>query len=210
VRQLSVLVTGTSDLVVRGLDSYLSKCESFSVITGKYESDCLIAQQILEHNIDVLIADVEMNPDTYESFAEIKQSYPELKVVLISLSNYVHPYHYTLSEIADAIISKEAEIDEISNVIIMVSKNFTISNLHSKNVLSAQETEVLELMISGLTNKEIAQHLHICERTVSYYITNLFNKLNATNRVEASMKGMMQGHIRPSTIQQWMYDGKFA
>jgi NarL family two-component system response regulator YdfI len=51
--------------------------------------------------------------------------------------------------------------------------------------LSQRERQVLELMVQGATNKEIAARLHIAERTVKAHITSVFNKLGVNSRTEA-------------------------
>ncbi|MNW06302.1 Transcriptional regulatory protein DegU [compost metagenome] len=53
--------------------------------------------------------------------------------------------------------------------------------------LSRQETQVLQLLAQGLSNREIGQRLGITERTVKFHLSNTFTKLNVRNRVEASI-----------------------
>lgn len=54
--------------------------------------------------------------------------------------------------------------------------------------LSERERQVLEGIASGRTNREIAAALHLSEKTVKYYVTNVLVKLQARNRVEAALK----------------------
>jgi two-component system, NarL family, nitrate/nitrite response regulator NarL len=51
--------------------------------------------------------------------------------------------------------------------------------------LSARERQLLECLFEAMTNKEIARKLELSEKTVKHYMTNLMNKLNARNRLEA-------------------------
>ncbi len=51
--------------------------------------------------------------------------------------------------------------------------------------LSKRQLEVVNLIRAGLTNKRIAQHLNLTERTVKFHITEAFNKLGVSNRVQA-------------------------
>jgi len=59
--------------------------------------------------------------------------------------------------------------------------------------LSARESEVLALLGQGTTNKEIALHLHISERTVKAHVTNIFNKLGVNSRTEAVAVAIRHG-----------------
>jgi len=54
--------------------------------------------------------------------------------------------------------------------------------------ISAREAEVFELIIEGLTNKEISDKLYISEHTVKNHITHIFQKLNVSDRMQAMSK----------------------
>lgn len=56
------------------------------------------------------------------------------------------------------------------------------------DALSEREREVLEGIARGRTNREIADELHLTEKTVKHYVTNVLVKLQARNRVEAALK----------------------
>ena len=53
--------------------------------------------------------------------------------------------------------------------------------------LTEREHEILELVASGLSNKEIGQQLHLTEKTVKHHMTNILQKLQVRNRVEAAL-----------------------
>jgi len=55
--------------------------------------------------------------------------------------------------------------------------------------LSRREQEILQMVAIGLTNKEIASKLVIAEGTVKNHLTNIFNKLNARDRMQAVLIG---------------------
>ena len=54
--------------------------------------------------------------------------------------------------------------------------------------LTSREEEILVLVSRGMPNKEVARCLKCTERTVKYHMTNIMQKLNVRNRVEAVMK----------------------
>ncbi len=53
--------------------------------------------------------------------------------------------------------------------------------------LSERERGILELVSSGLTNKEIGERLFLSEKTVKHYMTSILDKLQVRNRVEAAL-----------------------
>ena len=64
-----------------------------------------------------------------------------------------------------------------------------------QDALSARETEVVRLIATGATNKEIAAQLHIGESTVKTHIIHLFNKLGVKDRTGAVMAAARRGIV---------------
>jgi DNA-binding NarL/FixJ family response regulator len=60
-----------------------------------------------------------------------------------------------------------------------------IRNLPEDPSLTYREGQVLQLLSQGMTNKEIANGLKLTEKTVKHYMTELMQKLQVRNRVEA-------------------------
>ncbi|HNB52398.1 MAG TPA: response regulator transcription factor [Anaerolineales bacterium] len=61
--------------------------------------------------------------------------------------------------------------------------------------LTERETEVLQLLTQGLSNKQIGARLHISEHTVKFHVSSVYGKLGATNRAEAVRLGAQQGLV---------------
>ena len=59
--------------------------------------------------------------------------------------------------------------------------------------LTNREQEILEQIATGKNNHEIADHLHISVKTVSNHISNVFNKLQVTDRAQAIVKARSAG-----------------
>lgn len=66
----------------------------------------------------------------------------------------------------------------------------------STGLLSAREREVLQLVVQGCLNKEIAAELFISVNTVKRHLKTLFAKLNSQNRTECAIRAVQQGIIR--------------
>ncbi len=61
------------------------------------------------------------------------------------------------------------------------------SALNPLDELTEREHQVLGLVAAGLSNKEIGQQLYLSEKTVKHHMTNILQKLQVRNRVEAAM-----------------------
>jgi DNA-binding NarL/FixJ family response regulator len=69
------------------------------------------------------------------------------------------------------------------------------SQLMSPNPLTERETEILRLLASGLSNREIAHALDLADGTVKNHVSNLLSKLGARDRTHAVLKGLELGWI---------------
>ncbi len=63
------------------------------------------------------------------------------------------------------------------------------------DTLTPREMEVLQLLAQGLGNREIAERLHVNERTIKYHVSAILSKFGVTNRTEAVTHAAHQGLI---------------
>ena len=69
-----------------------------------------------------------------------------------------------------------------------------------KNILTERERNVLIYLTQGLTNNEIADKLHISVHTVKAHLEAIYDKLAVTNRVQASIKSIINNLVDLNTI----------
>ena len=62
-------------------------------------------------------------------------------------------------------------------------------------MMTRRESEVLQMLASGLGNKEIATRLTISDHTVKFHVASILGKLGAASRGEAVMRGVREGLI---------------
>lgn len=73
------------------------------------------------------------------------------------------------------------------------------------NELSDRECEILYLVATGASNKEIANKLYISTNTVKVHLRNIFSKIGAASRTEAAMYAVSIGLIEPNVEQESMF-----
>ena len=76
----------------------------------------------------------------------------------------------------------------------------TGSDQDAIETLTAREEQILDLLGKGLRNKEIARQLDLKEKTVKHYVTNILQKLQLRNRVEAAV--LLQKQSKPERLPE--------
>ncbi len=63
--------------------------------------------------------------------------------------------------------------------------------------LTPREQRVLELLVDGCSNREIAEVLFVCEDTAKYHLKNIYGKLGVRRRTHAVLMALESGLVRP-------------
>lgn len=126
---------------------------------------------------------------------QLRESFPATRVLLISGAGRISPGAARAAG-ASGFVPKEWPAQEIAQAVQMVGHGKTVFRDVEEppaGRLSAREREVLELMASGATNREIAESLHLSHWTVKEYTGALYRKLDVRNRAEAVQRGQRLG-----------------
>ena len=188
-------------------------------VIGKATSPDHALALIEEHRPSLLVTGVEMGAgemDGIECLALAKQRAPELKVIVLSASSDAQYVDGALSAGADAYVLKTAHADDLASAIrqafdhsIYLARGHNGKRAHARESideawgLTRRELEILTLVAEGHSNAQLARMLWVTEQTVKFHLSNIYRKLNVSNRTEASrwaqVHGLLSLQAAPST-----------
>ena len=155
---------------------------------------------------DVVTMDFKLpDQDGDQVVAEIRAEFPEARVVLLSIfENSESIWRATQAGVL-GYVSKAAKVAEVIQAIrsIAVGKTYFSNGLEEKlaarqrqESLSPRELAVLELVAAGHSNKEIVAALNLSLSTVKLHLQNIFSKLGAQDRTQATAAAFQRGIVR--------------
>jgi DNA-binding NarL/FixJ family response regulator len=122
---------------------------------------------------------------------------PQTNVLLISGAGRISP-NAAKAAGAAGFVSKDWPAADIAGAVRMVGLGMTVFRPHEAPggpPLSDREREVLDLIASGATNREIAAQLYLSPHTIKEHTSSLYRKLAVRNRAEAVQKAQRLGLI---------------
>lgn len=201
---VSVMITDDHSMIREGLKNLLELDGDIKVIAEAVDGiDCL--NKLGTCNPDVLLLDINMpNMNGLEVLENMKSKKINTKVLVLTVHNEVEYLMKAIDIGVNGYILKDSESVELKKAIFAVNSGETyiqpslIPSLNSRMIernkddekirlLTNRELEVLKLLSFGMFNKEVAEKLSISERTVKNHVSNIFKKLEVTDRTQAAV-----------------------
>lgn len=201
---ITVVITDDHKMMREGIRQLLELDGDIEVIgEAKDGEECL--EILPELKPDVLLLDINMpNMNGIEALKEIKKKKYDVKVLMLTVHNEVEYLLKAVDIGVDGYILKDSDSSELKNAIFSVynDKNFIqpslIPLLNSKMIsrdndkvkiesLTKRELEILILLSEGMFNRQIAEICDIRERTVKNHISNIFKKIDVSDRTQAAV-----------------------
>ncbi len=215
-----VLIIEDDPLVQLGIEQALADLTPLKVIET-VDDGYLAIEAAFKHEPELILMDIGLpGIDGIETTRRIKQKLIKTKVVMLTSHSSENEVLAAFSSGADAYCLKGGRIDGLLSAIATVSqggvyldaniahvalesfKQSAVLSLESKlenrialSDLSEREQEVLELLVEGLSNPEIASRLFISTNTVKAHMRGLMNKLAANDRVQVAVKALRAGLV---------------
>lgn len=154
---------------------------------------------------DVLLLDINMpNMNGIEALKNIRQKGLDVKVLILTIHNEVEYLMKAVEVGCDGYVLKDSDSNLLKKAIYTIhsGEQFVQPSLtpalnagmalkaaadDKLSELTRREIEVLKLIAEGLFNKEIAAKLDISERTVKNHVSNIFKKIDVSDRTQAAV-----------------------
>jgi two-component system NarL family response regulator len=158
-----------------------------------------------QHLPDITLMDMRMpGMSGYEAVAVIHARFPASRIVALSTFGGDEDIRRALIAGAKAYLTKDVLHDELLGAIravhagemylpSAVRATLDAERLHPE--LSARELEVLQLIVQGLSNKQLAWRLTIAEDTAKNHVKSILKKLGAADRTQAATRAIQRGII---------------
>ncbi len=218
-RQIRILIADDHAVVRSGLHSILEMEGDLTVVAEASDGHqaLALAQETLP---DIVLMDIKMGDwDGVTATRRIRNSVPTTRVIVLTNHDQDELVFSSIRAGASGYLLKEVTAAQLANSIRTVADGFSLiypsiaarvldefGRLRTTPVaapgqeedegyhdLTGREREVLQLIAQGRSNKEIGGELKISERTVKTHVSNIFGKLELTDRTQVALYAHRRG-----------------
>jgi DNA-binding NarL/FixJ family response regulator len=192
-------------------------------ITGKTTNPEKALELVEERPPDVFITSIAMDEGELNGLMcvrHLRDRAPSVRSIVLSMNSDPRTIEEALDAGAVAYVLKTAHADDLASAIrqafdhsvFMAGSRGTVSTLRSANGdspsaeaaprqdtagLTRREVEILRLVAEGHSNADLAKMLWVTEQTVKFHLSNVYRKLDVSNRTEASRWAQLNGVLAP-------------
>ena len=220
---LRVLLVDDHVLFRKGMAALLAARQDMEVV-GEAGDGLEAIAQARETVPDVILMDIHMPQCSgLEAVRIIKREMPHVRIIMLTVSdddrdlftaikNGAEGYllknlePYQLFDMLEGVRRGEAAISGAMAAKILQEFRQPDQNMapkpEAREALTPREIEVLERVVEGATNKEIAEALAITENTVKIHLRNILQKLHLQNRIQVAVYAVREGLVDDSPQTQ--------
>lgn len=205
------------EMVLHGLDAMLGHFPEDVEVVGHATNAADALTTVADTHPDTVLCDVRLGKESgLDLCRQITTQYPDTKVVLLTVYDDEHYLFQALRVGASGYILKRIDGQELVNHLNRVREGEVVVDhaLAGRVALSAarlsagefwsgahlgltqRESEVLELLVAGHSNKGVASKLVVSEDTVKTHIRGLYRKLGVSDRSGAIAVALREGLFR--------------
>ena len=191
---ITILIADDHTIVRAGLVALLGTEPDLKVI-GQAKNGIEAVREAVRLRPDIVLMDLMMpRKDGVEATVELAEKAPESKVILLTTYGTSDGISHALDAGAKGAILKNADNAQLAQAIRRVARGgeYVSPEIRQQLALnppipklSPRQREILESMIRGLTDRDIAKQLGIRQYSVNDHVSSIIQKLGAANRTEA-------------------------
>ena len=200
---IKIIIADDHTVVRKGLKQILLEEFPSALIEEVSDAEELL-KKVMKAEWDVVISDLSMpGRSGLESLQQIKQHYPRLPVLILSVHSEEHYAIRVLKAGASGYLSKDTASDELVKAVnrVLLGKKYITASIAEKLAstldhdseksshehLSDREFEVLKLIATGKSVSEIATMLSLSVTTVSTYRARILTKMNMKTNADLTL-----------------------
>lgn len=206
-RNISVLIADDHSLMREGLKQILELEPDIKVISLVSNGEEVV-REAQRHKPDVILLDINMpRMNGLDALRRLKDIGINSKIIMLTIHDAREYLYETIRIGANGYVLKDADSDTLIKAIRDVKEGksyiqpclseLLVKELNSRGEkskessliesLTKREYEVLTLIAEGMNNREIAEKLFISEKTVKNHVSNIFKKIDVSDRVQAAI-----------------------
>jgi len=195
---IQVMLVDTHVLMLRALLRVVATFPDVEIVAQMQTTEAI--QSLLEKTaVDVVIFGVSIPASVCLRFTHsVEGNHPNLGIVAIQPHLRLETAFTLVKQGVHGLLDEFASEQDLADAISTVASGSTFLSKHARETLissmsrasqhlTARELEVAVLLRHGTSNFGIAQTLGLKEKTIEAYLTNIYNKLGVTSRVEAML-----------------------
>lgn len=206
--QVRVMIVDDHPVVREGLRALLARSEKLRIV-GEAADGYEALDRLRTIEVDVVLLDWMLpRLDGLETCRRVHAGHPAVRVIMLTNHLDEASVRQAIQAGASGYLLKDVSFDELESAVMDVSVGKTtlhpdaqqsLSDSVSRdaknplNDLTARETDVLKLIASGQSNKEIARTLGLTEGTVKGYVSTILTKTSTADRTQAALLAVKLG-----------------
>lgn len=211
MKTIKIIIVDDHPAVRMGLQAILDNYEDLAVIATAESGEELL-ELCQDTGPDVVLIDVMMpGMSGIETMKMLRKVYPDVQALMLSQSDAANTIQQAMEAGAIGYLVKSSNIDDIAKAIRAaadgrrtLSPEALESLIRSRTVprslpdseLTERELEIIDLMVQGMKNPQIAEHLLISTSTVKFHIGSIFRKTGVRTRTEVVVKAISLGLVK--------------
>lgn len=204
-KPINIMIADDHSMVREGIKQLL-ELDGDIVVVAEANNGKECIDLLDETQTDVLLLDINMPyMNGLQVLQYLRETKKDIKVLILTIHNEIEYLVRAVEIGVDGYVLKDSNSSVLKKAISNIYKGDTFiqpelapllkikldeKSLNSNNeidTLTKREIEVLKLLAEGLFNKEIAFTLAISEKTVKNHVSNIFKKINVSDRTQAAV-----------------------